>query len=64
MLLVDDYWDAASVIVHRHAVPLRVDLYAQFCHRRVSLLVVRRVHEHLVEDLVQAWVGRVGWGGV
>ena len=54
VLLVDDHRDTLAVVVHRDATRVAVNVDLELIHRRVALLVVSRVDEDLVEDLVQA----------
>ena len=53
LLLVHLHGDAVAVVEDAHDALGGVDVHLERHHRRVAHLVVRRVHEDLVEDLVQ-----------
>lgn len=54
LLLVDLNRDALAIVVDAHPSLLGVDLDFQQVHALVTLVVVRSVHEDLIEDLVES----------
>lgn len=54
VLRVLDDRDAVPVVPHRDRALGRIDCDLDSRHRRVALLVVGRVHDDLIEDLVKA----------
>ena len=54
VVLVDDHRDSLSVVPHRDSSLLLVNCDADRIHRRIVLLVVRRIHQDFVEYLVES----------
>jgi hypothetical protein len=46
-------WDTLAVVLDRDLASLAVDCYADLAHVLVVLLVIRRVDQDFVEDLIQ-----------
>ena len=53
-LLMDLDGDSITTVTDADQIPLDIDHHFDGIHLRISLLVVSRVHQNLVEDLVQA----------
>jgi hypothetical protein len=51
-------WDTLAVVLDRDLASLAIDCYADLTHVLIVLLVIRRVDQDFVEDLVQT--GDVG----
>uniref|UniRef100_A0A182KIH3 Uncharacterized protein n=1 Tax=Anopheles christyi TaxID=43041 RepID=A0A182KIH3_9DIPT len=52
-LLVHDHRYTVPIVPHRDRVCFLIDFHLDRAHLRIALLVVSRVHQNLVEDLVQ-----------
>lgn len=55
MLFMNHNWDSFPIVHYRNVAFLWINLDSKLIHFFVSLVIVRSVYQHLIENLVESW---------